>query len=77
MTVDPAMKTHVKLNDVLTALGIAVNFIPIAGPELAAVATAGTVVGNLILKAIKQAPGVAQEIWPVGTEIPKTCNSML
>ena len=72
MTVDPTKKTHVKLNDVLTALGIAVVFIPVAGPELdaaaTAAATAGTIVGNLILKGIKQAPGVSQAIWPVGTE---------
>lgn len=62
------MKTHVKLNDVLTALTIAVSFIPVAGPELAETATLGTKVGDLINKGIKQAPGVAQAIWPASTE---------
>ncbi len=67
MTVDPVKKTHVKLNDILTVLGIAVLAIPVAGPELDAAVTAGTEAGILILKAIKQAPGIAQAIWPVGT----------
>lgn len=68
MIVDPIKKTHVKLNNVLTALGIAVSFLPVAGPEVDAAATAGALVGNLILKGLKHAPEVAQAIWPVGSE---------
>lgn len=65
--VDPTMKTHVKLNNVLTALSIVVSFIPVAGPEVSETVTLGIKVGNLINQGIKQAPGVAQAIWPVGS----------
>ena len=64
---DPEKQTHTVLNDILTVVGIAVFFIPVAGPEVSAALTAGAAVGDAILKGIKAAPGVAQALWPVGT----------
>ena len=66
--VDPTKKTHVGLNAFLTVLGIGLSFIPAIGPEIAGVSELAISAANIALEGIKKAPGIAQEIWPVGTQ---------
>ena len=67
---DPEKKTHVKLNWALTALGIGVGFIFsfVLGPEAIVAEGALAGVAETAIQGIKKAPGLAQAIWPVGTE---------
>ena len=66
--VDPVKKTHVVLDDALTALTIGFLLIPALGPEFAALSKLAISAANLALNAIKAFPGVARAIWPKGTE---------
>ena len=67
---DPEKKTHVKLNWALTALGIGVGFIfsVVLGPEAIVAEGALAGVAEAAIQGIKKASGLAQSIWPVGTE---------
>ena len=65
--IDPNKKTHVDLNALSTVLGIGLGFIPIVGPEFAGLDALAVGAANLALDGIKKAPGIAQQIWPVGT----------
>lgn len=66
--VDPQKKTHVGLNAFLTVLGLGLGFLPAIGPELEGVSELAISAANIALDGIKKAPGIAQQIWPVGTQ---------
>ncbi|KAL8791724.1 MAG: hypothetical protein Q9195_005661 [Heterodermia aff. obscurata] len=69
--VDPVKKTHTKLNAILTALSLAFTLIPLVGPETALaleLGATGIKAANLMIKGIKNAPSLAQQVWPQGTE---------
>ena len=66
--VDPVKKTHVGLNAFLTVLGLGLGFIPAIGPEIAGVSSLAISAANIALDGIKKAPGIAQQIWPKGTQ---------
>ena len=67
-TVDPIKKTNVKLNAILSIVSIGLSFIPVLGPEVAGLSVLASKGLNLAISGIKKAPGLAQQIWPVGTE---------
>ena len=67
-TVDPVKKTNVKLNPILSVVSIGLSFIPIVGPEAAGLSALAVGSINLAISGIKKAPGLAQQVWPVGTE---------
>ncbi|KAL8688211.1 MAG: hypothetical protein Q9218_005821 [Villophora microphyllina] len=62
-------KTHVGLNVALSALSIGLSFIPVVG-EVAGVSALGIATANLAISGMKKAPGVAQQVWPIGMEDP-------
>lgn len=62
--VDPKVKTHNVLNDILTALTAGLAFIPEVGP---AASTSVKVATKALTVGVQQAPGVAKAIWPSGT----------
>ena len=69
--VDPVKKTHTTLNAILTVVSLAVSFLPIIGPESALaieLGATGLAAANLMIKGIKNAPSLAQQVWPAGTE---------
>ena len=62
LEIDPVQKTNVFLKDILDALSAGLSFV--AGPELGGIA--GTA-ANALLTGLKDAPSVAESIWPSGT----------
>lgn len=66
--VDPVKKTNVKLNAMLSIVSIGLSFIPVFGPEVAGLSALALKGLNLAISGIKNAPGSAQQVWPVGTE---------
>lgn len=72
--IDPAQQINVALNDIAAALTMGLAFAVLPGLELISGATAS--VGRTLIKGFSQAPGVAQKIWPLGTEPYKYTRSV-
>lgn len=66
--VDPQKKTHVGLNAFLQVLSFGLGFLPGIGPEIEGVSKIAIAAATIALEGIKAAPGIAQQIWPVGTQ---------
>lgn len=56
------------MNALLTVLGLGLSFIPAIGPGFAGLTETAISTANLALHGLQQAPGVAQAIWPKGTD---------
>ena len=66
--IDKPKKKKVGLNALLTVLGLGLSFIPAIGPDFAGLTATAIGAANIALQGLQRAPGVAQAIWPVGTE---------
>lgn len=66
--IDKEHKSYFNRDNILTVLGIGLSFIPVIGPEAAGLSVAAVKGINLVLSGIQKAPGIAQQLWPAGSE---------